>query len=309
MDIVQKIRAGDKLAIARAITQVENDTDTGLLSQLFPYTGNAYQIGFTGPPGAGKSTLINVVVPKLLAEQKKIGIIAVDPTSPFSGGALLGDRIRMNDLTLQKDVFIRSMATRGSLGGLASKTKDAALVLDASGVAYIVIETVGIGQIEIDVAQVCDTTVVVLVPESGDAIQAMKAGLLEIADILVVNKGDRPGCERLMTELQFVFELREAHTGWETPILKTVASENDGIDELVATIRAHKDYLEQSGKLETERKTRLTLRIHELIEEKIKTHLHEYVINQAELDQQIHQVWERKLTPHQVADEIVKGLL
>ena len=181
MDLLQRFLKGEKPAIARVITKIENGTDPQLLEDIFHYTGNAYHIGITGPPGAGKSSLVNAIVPKLLKNNKKVGIIAVDPTSPFSGGALLGDRIRMNDLALNENVFIRSMATRGSLGGLASKTKDVALVLDAAGMDYILIETVGVGQVELDIAQVCDTTIVTLVPESGDAIQAMKAGILEVA--------------------------------------------------------------------------------------------------------------------------------
>ena len=308
MTNLQNLLKADKIAIARAITQVENNSNPKLLEEIFPYTGNAYYIGITGPPGAGKSSLVNAIVPKLLENNKKVGIIAVDPTSPFSGGALLGDRIRMNDLSLNENVFIRSMATRGSLGGLASKTKDVALVLDAAGMDYVIIETVGVGQVELDIAQVCDTTVVVLVPESGDAIQAMKAGILEVADILVVNKGDRTGSDRLVMELKFAFELRDEKIKWQVPILKTVAIENQGIDELVTTIKTHKDYLEKSGKLEIERKNKLVLRINELIEERIKTHLHNYIIDQKQLKKMIDKAYERKITPRYIIDEIAKKI-
>ncbi|HHE37004.1 MAG TPA: methylmalonyl Co-A mutase-associated GTPase MeaB, partial [Candidatus Cloacimonetes bacterium] len=226
MTNLEKLLKADKITIARTITQIENNSNPELLENIFPHTGKAFHIGITGPPGAGKSSLVNALVSKLLDDNKKVGIIAVDPTSPFSGGALLGDRIRMNDLALHENVFIRSMATRGSLGGLASKTKDVALIMDAAGMDYVVIETVGVGQIELDIAQVCDTTIVVLVPESGDSIQAMKAGLLEVADILVVNKGDRTGSDRLILELKFAFELRDQNLDWEVPILKTVAIED-----------------------------------------------------------------------------------
>jgi LAO/AO transport system kinase len=308
MELLQRFLKGEKPAIARVITKIENGTDPKLLEDIFPHTGNAYYIGITGPPGAGKSSLVNAMVPKLLENNKKVGIIAVDPTSPFSGGALLGDRIRMNDLALNENVFIRSMATRGSLGGLASKTKDVALVLDAAGFDYVLIETVGVGQVELDIAQVCDTTVVTLVPESGDAIQAMKAGILEVADILVVNKGDRTGADRLIMEMKFAFELRVHNSDWHYPILKTTAIENIGIDELVSTIKSHKEYLEKSGKLETERKNKLVIRVNELIEEKIKTHLHEYVIDQKQLKKMIDKAYERKITPHYIIDEIAKKI-
>jgi len=308
MELLQRFLKGEKPAIARVITKIENGTDPKLLEDIFPHTGKAYYIGITGPPGAGKSSLVNALVPKLLEDNKKVGIIAVDPTSPFSGGALLGDRIRMNDLALNENVFIRSMATRGSLGGLASKTKDVALVLDAAGMDCILIETVGVGQVELDIAQVSDTTVVVLVPESGDAIQAMKAGILEVADILVVNKGDRTGSDRLMMELKFAFELRDEKIRWQVPILKTVAIENIGIDELVSTIKFHKEHLEKSGKLEIERKNKLILRVNELIEERIKIHLHEYVIDQKQLKKMIDKAYERKITPHYIIDKIAKKI-
>ncbi|NOR17466.1 methylmalonyl Co-A mutase-associated GTPase MeaB [candidate division WOR-3 bacterium] len=309
MNLLKKLLKGNKLAIARVISEVENDSDAKILEKISPYTGKAYHIGITGPPGAGKSTLVNTIAKKLLEKNNKIGIIAVDPTSPFSGGALLGDRIRMTDLALQKNVFIRSIASRGSLGGLASKTKDAALVLDASGMDYILIETIGVGQVELDIAQVCDTTVVVLVPESGDSIQAMKAGLLEIADITVVNKGDREGCDTLIMELKFAFELREQKAGWHFPILKTIATENKGIEELVSAIASHRAYLHKSGKLEDERKAKLMLRIHELIEEKIRTHLKEKIIKENELKAMVEKVYKRKLNPYRIAGKIAKGII
>jgi len=233
----------------------------------------------------------------------------VDPTSPFSGGALLGDRVRMNDLALDKKVFIRSMASRGSLGGLAQTTKDVALVLDAAGMDYILIETIGVGQVELDIAQVCDTTVVVLVPESGDSIQAMKAGLLEIADIMVVNKGDREGCERLIMELKFGFEMREQKSGWDYPILKTIATEDQGISELVSAIRAHSDYLKDSGRLADERKAKLQHRVNELIEGSIRTHLLRKTIRNNELVQLVDKIYKRQLNPYRVAARITKKLI
>lgn len=309
MNSLKKLLKGDKLVIAKTISTVENDSDAKILEKIFAYTGKAYHIGITGPPGSGKSTLVNTIAQKLLEHNKKIGIIAVDPTSPFSGGALLGDRIRMTDLALKKNVFIRSMASRGSLGGLAQKTKDAALVLDAAGMDYILIETIGVGQVELDIAQVCDTTVVVLVPESGDSIQAMKAGLLEIADIIVVNKGDRDGCDTLIMELKFAFEMRPQKAGWHFPILKTTATENKGIAELVTTIKSHKEYLEKSGELEKTRKEKLTLRIHELIEEKIKSHLKERIIKEDEMKKMVDKVYRRKLNPYSIANKIARKII
>ncbi|MCK4940601.1 methylmalonyl Co-A mutase-associated GTPase MeaB [candidate division WOR-3 bacterium] len=309
MATLRALLKGDKRAIAQIISVVENGGDSRILESIFKHTGEAYHVGITGPPGAGKSTLVNAVAKRLLAKKKKVGIIAVDPTSPFSGGALLGDRIRMTDLALNKDVFIRSMASRGSLGGLAQATKDAALVLDAAGMDYIIIETIGVGQVELDIAQVCDTTVVVLVPESGDSIQAMKAGLLEIADVIVVNKGDREGAERLLTELKFVFELREQKLGWHYPILKTVATKDEGITELVSAVEEHGESLKKSGGLEQKRKERLLLRIHELIEQKIRSHLRERVVSEDELKKLVDKIYKRQLDPYRVAADITAKMI
>lgn len=306
---LKNLLRGEKRTIAQTMSAVENDSDTKILESIFRFTGNAYHVGITGPPGAGKSTLVNAIAKKLLAKNKKVGIIAVDPTSPFSGGALLGDRVRMTDLSLHKNVFIRSMASRGSLGGLAQKTKDVAMVLDASGIEYVLIETIGVGQVELDIAQICDTTAVVLVPESGDSIQAMKAGLLEIADIVVVNKGDREGCERLIIELKFAFELREQKIDWHYPILKTIATTEEGIEELVETIDAHRKYLERSGRLEEERKRKLMLRIHELIEEKIRLHVKKHVVTDYELKKIVDKVYERRLNPYTIAKKITAKII
>lgn len=307
--MLKSLLTGDKRAIAQTISMVENDADPVILGRIFKHTGKAYHVGITGPPGAGKSTLVNAISKKLLMKNRKIGIIAVDPTSPFSGGALLGDRVRMTDLALHKNIFIRSMASRGSLGGLAQATKDAALVLDAAGMDYILIETIGVGQVELDIAQVCDTTVVVLVPESGDSIQAMKAGLLEIADIMVVNKGDREGCERLVTELKFAFEMREKKGSWHYPILKTTATKDEGIEGLVSAVEAHASHLMETGNLEKERKSKLLLRVHELITHNIRSHLRESFIREDELVALVDRIYKRQLSPYRVAERITKELV
>lgn len=269
-----KILASDKRSIARGITMVENDEKDAaeLLKVLYKNTGKAYLIGITGPPGAGKSTITNALTKKLRENNFKVGIIAVDPTSPFTGGALLGDRIRMQDVGLDNNVFIRSMATRGSLGGLARKAKEASEILDAAGMDFIIIETVGVGQSELDIAQTADTTIVVLVPESGDAVQTMKAGLMEIGDLFVINKSDREGSDALGLALRTMLHLKmKIDDDREVKVVKTVGTQNKGIDELYSEILKHKEYLEKKGKLELKRKEHLTKQINELVISKLES--------------------------------------
>ena len=269
--LVDGVRNGDVQAIARTISLIENEHPAAeaLLNALFPYTGNAYRIGITGPPGAGKSTLTAQITRQLRKEGKTVGIIAVDPTSPFTGGAVLGDRIRMAEFATDPGVFIRSMASRGSMGGLARRTQDVGDVLDAAGKDVIIYETVGVGQTELDIAEAADTTVVVLVPESGDAIQTMKAGLMEIADIFVVNKSDREGAERIKIELDLMLQLRPTKRAWEPPIVMTVAYKGEGIEDLMKKMEEHLQFLSREEELHRRRKKRFVKKVRELIRKKL----------------------------------------
>jgi len=263
-DLVSRMLAGDRLALARLITRVENRApEVGeIMRAVHPHTGRAYVVGVTGPPGAGKSTLVDRLTRLLRADGATVGIIAVDPSSPFTGGAVLGDRIRMQEHALDADVFIRSMATRGSLGGLARATGDVIRLMDAFGFNWVLLETVGVGQTELDIVRQADTTVVALVPESGDGVQAMKAGLMEVADIFVVNKADRDGAHALVAELRFSVHLRHASPGaprdldWEVPVLAAQAAHDVGVVEVDAEIRRHRRELEEGGRLEARRRAR-----------------------------------------------------
>jgi LAO/AO transport system kinase len=248
-NLVEQVTSGDARALARAITLVENRApeSSELLKALFPRTGQAKVVGLTGSPGAGKSTLVDQLAREYRKQQKTVGIIAVDPTSPYSGGAILGDRIRMGSHFADAGIYIRSMATRGSLGGLARTTADVTSVLDASGRDVILIETVGVGQDEVDIVRLAEVTVVILVPGMGDDVQTIKAGIMEIADIFVINKSDREGAERVEREIRAMQSLAAREDDWTPPIVKTVASAGEGVTELSAAISTYQDFLSRSG--------------------------------------------------------------
>ncbi|HEY6090341.1 MAG TPA: methylmalonyl Co-A mutase-associated GTPase MeaB [Gemmatimonadaceae bacterium] len=337
--LIDDFNAGKPAALARVVSIVENHRNgfEQILGSLHPRTGRARRIGLTGPPGAGKSTITALLVKTFRDQGLKVGVIAVDPTSPFTGGALLGDRVRMESVALDPGVFIRSMATRGSLGGLAAATREVADVLDAFGMDVLLIETVGVGQSELDVARTADSTLLVLVPESGDSIQTLKAGVMEVADVFVVNKADRPGADRLRNDVELMLGLRKgvsfgnmpAHHGvdlkranparvareaaaaenpasWTPPVLSAVATKQEGIPEIVSALDRHFAYLQHSGTLRDRRRERLRERVMDVVEQKVRDRLWKDSRTKAWLEQQLPSVEEGTATPFAVADELLR---
>jgi LAO/AO transport system kinase len=304
-DLAEAVLKGSYRALARAVSLVEREEPSAerLLADIYPATGRARIIGITGSPGAGKSTLVASLAKHYRRQQKRVGIIAVDPTSPFTGGAILGDRIRMADLYTDRGVFIRSMATRGFMGGLAKATNDVVDLLDASGFDVVIVETVGVGQDEVDVIRTVQSNLVILVPGMGDDIQAIKAGIMEIGDVFVVNKADRPGAERTVTEITMMMSLVEEHGDWVPPIVKTVASRGEGIEEMDEAIAKHRAYLEASGELVRRNRERVRIRIETMLKEKFMGRLMEATPN---FDRILDDVLRKSNNPHDAAEDVLR---
>jgi LAO/AO transport system kinase len=305
--LAHRVLSGDPRAIARAISLIEDEdaSSAELVRTIFGHTGRAYLVGVTGPPGAGKSTLVDRLMTALRARKQTVGVVAVDPTSPFSGGAVLGDRLRMQAHAQDEDVFIRSMATRGHLGGLARATGDAALVLDAAGKDVIIIETVGVGQDEVDIVRTADISIVTLVPGTGDEVQALKAGIMEIADIFVVNKADREGADRLVASVEANLTLQTYATGeWRPPVMKTIATTGAGVRELVDmidTFRAH-----SRATKDARRRSRSEYRLRELVAHRFMDHLERHVLAPGELSATVERIAARELDPYTAAAALLE---
>jgi LAO/AO transport system kinase len=308
-DWAAKVRAGDVRAISRAITAIENHSAEAeeLLRQLFPHTGRAYLTGITGAPGTGKSTLVDRLASYHRHQQEPVGVVAVDPTSPYTGGAILGDRIRMQGHASDTGIFIRSMATRGFLGGLARSTAEVALLLDAAGKRQVLIETVGVGQDEIDIVRLADCVLVVLVPGLGDDIQNMKAGLMEIGDIFVLNKADREGADRLEEQLHAMLSLVMPRDGWHPPVIRTVATENRGVEELATTVAKFRKHFESSGQRQKKQVEHWQNRLIEMLESRLLEKVLGGKTGEARLRALAEEVAARKKDPFTAVSEILKG--
>ena len=308
--LAERVLAGDPRALARAISLIEDESPVAadLIRAIYPHTGKSYLIGVTGPPGAGKSTLVDKLTAETRKHNETLGVIAVDPTSPFTGGAILGDRLRMQTHSSDPDVFIRSMATRGQLGGLARATTDVALVLDAAGKSLVIIETVGVGQDEVDIVRTADISIVILVPGAGDEVQALKAGIMEIADIFVVNKADRDGADRTVTAVESNLALQSYGEGeWRPPIIKTEATTGRGVPELWEAIKAFRTH--SASNRVRRLKTRSEFRMRELLTHGFLDHLEARVLAAGELQQWLDRIAAREVDPYTAAADILRRAL
>ena len=305
--LIERLRAGDVRALARAISLVENDSPLAndVLSRCFPYSGSALRIGITGSPGAGKSTIVDKLARHYRAAAVTVGVIAVDPTSPFSGGAILGDRIRMQESLGDSGLYVRSMATRGSLGGLARTTADVASVIEASGKDVILIETVGVGQDEVDIVRLADVTVVVLVPGMGDDVQSIKAGIMEIADLFVVNKADRDGADRVEKEVRAMQSLATQHDDWIPTVVKTIASTGEGISRLTEAIEEMKQWLGAEGRLQMRRKRYWRERIAEMMRYTLMRQVREHGLSDREMEEHVERVVSKQEDPYRLVPQLV----
>jgi LAO/AO transport system kinase len=301
------VRSGDRRALARAITLVENGDPLAyeVVADLYPHTGNAYAVGFTGPPGVGKSTLISSLVRHVRARDAQVGVVSVDPSSPFSHGALLGDRIRLADHFLDPAVFIRSMGTRGHLGGLAEATLQALLLLDAAGKELVFLETVGTGQSEVEVIGIADTVLLVLMPGSGDSVQALKAGIMEIPDVIAINKLDHPAAKTMLNEVRSILSL-DTESEWQPPIVLTEATRGENVPELWEKVEAHRSYLEESGQLDARRRRNLAGEVLAVASARAKQHLEQAVADDPELRRLLDAVQRRELDPLSAVREILE---
>jgi LAO/AO transport system kinase len=306
-DLAERLLAGEKRALARAISLVEDDDPEGwaLVREVYPKTGQAHVIGLTGPPGVGKSTLIGAMTKHARERDQQVAVLSIDPSSPFTQGALLGDRIRLTDHFLDPGVFIRSMASRGSLGGLSEATLQAALLMDAAGKDVVLLETVGVGQAEVDIIDHADTVILALMPGSGDSIQALKAGVMEIPDIIVVNKSDHPLTDTMVREIRGVLSLGPKQS-WRVPIVKTEAARGEGIDELVETIEKHREHIAAEGTLEERRARNLMNEVMELAAVRLRRKLEESLREDDSVQEMLQQVVQRKLDPASAAAKLLE---
>lgn len=309
MSVLDRFFEGDIRALSRVISFIENRDDgyRDLLGVLYEKAGNSLRIGITGPPGAGKSTIVSGLAHEYLSQNKRVGVVAVDPTSPFTGGALLGDRVRMNQFPTTGEFYFRSMATRGATGGLAAATGNVTVALDAFGFDVTLIETVGVGQVELDIIDACDTVVVAVVPESGDAVQTMKAGLMEIADIFVVNKSDRPGGDKLVMDLKQMLQAKPAEAGgWKIPIISTVAVEGKNIDRLHKNISEHINSIVASGKFENHRRQQIEKKILSIIKNQFQKEFLERLGKDVDFEAIIDEIMKGQTNPFKVATELLE---